>query len=221
MEYPHYHGEVQNGKHVDEVLRSYFPDYNYNGIFLDIGAYEPINISNSYHFEKNGWEVYCFEANTLLIDTLKSQRKNVYNYAISYEDKENITFNVVKGCWGGGSLMAGLSAIELDPQYLEVFHDGIQEVLQINVPQKKINTVLEEEIFVNTLDETKYIDIISIDVEGGELNVLKGIDLVKYKPKLFVIENVFNNRNIPDYLEPFGYCLDQTIDYNQYYILRS
>lgn len=73
--YSNYHGEFQKGKYVDQVLREYFPDYNYKGIFLDIGAYEPINISNSYHFEKNNWNVYCFEANTLLIDQLKQQRK--------------------------------------------------------------------------------------------------------------------------------------------------
>jgi hypothetical protein len=52
MFYNNFHGEVQHGKFVDETLREYFPDYNYKGIFLDIGAYEPINISNSYHFEK-------------------------------------------------------------------------------------------------------------------------------------------------------------------------
>ena len=32
------------------------------------------------------------------------------------------------------------------------------------------------------------IDFISIDVEGFELNVLKGLDFKKYKPKLVVLE---------------------------------
>ena len=63
--YNNFHGEYQQSKYVDQTLREYFPDFNYKGIFLDIGAYEPINISNSYHFEKNNWDVYCFEANTL------------------------------------------------------------------------------------------------------------------------------------------------------------
>jgi len=66
--YYNFHGEIQKGKNVDKTLREYFPDYNYRGIFFDIGAYEPINISNSYHFEKNGWDCYCFEANLLLIN---------------------------------------------------------------------------------------------------------------------------------------------------------
>lgn len=72
--YKEFHGEIQNGVAIDAVLASYFPS-GYRGIFFDVGAYEPVNISNSYHFEMNNWDVHCFEANTLLIDGLKSQRK--------------------------------------------------------------------------------------------------------------------------------------------------
>jgi len=193
--YEVFHGELQDGKYVDQVLASYFPS-NFKGVFFDIGAYEPINISNSYHFEMNGWKTYCFEANTLLIDELKSKRKNVYNYAVSNENNNICEFNIVKGIWGGGSLMAGLSAIHLDPDYMNTFSFGIREIIKINVPQKTLNTIIETEIV-----DLKEIDIMSIDVEGGELNVLKGLDLNKYKPKILVIENVFNKPDIYDYLK--------------------
>ena len=211
--YKQYNGEFQKGKYIEQVLEEYFPE-NYKGVFLDVGAYEPINISNSYYFEMNGWDVHCFEANTLLIDELKKYRKNVYHYAISNEDKDICEFNVVKGVWGGGSLMAGVSAIDLDENYLKTFGNGIKEIIKITVPQKSLNTILTTEI-----EEIKEIDIISIDVEGGELNVLKGIDLLKYKPKIMVIENVFNNKNIEEYLKEYNYILDKHIDYNQYYKL--
>jgi len=58
----------------------------------------------------------------------------------------------------------------------------------------------------------------SIDIEGGELNCLYGLDLIKYKPLVMVIENVTNNMEIPNYLNKFGYKLDKQITYNQYYI---
>lgn len=80
--YNHFHGELQQGKYVDQTLREYFPDYSYKGVCVDVGAYEPVNISNSYHFERNNWDVYCIEANTLLIPGLQRERKNVYNYAV-------------------------------------------------------------------------------------------------------------------------------------------
>jgi hypothetical protein len=59
----------------------------------------------------------------------------------------------------------------------------------------------------------------SIDVEGGELKVLQGIDLNKYKIKILVIENVFKDIKIYNYLKQFGYILDKKIDYNEYYKL--
>ena len=71
-------GEVQEGKHVDEVLRSYFPDYSYKGVFFDVGAFEPIRISNSHHFHLNGWKVYSFEANPAKIPLLKQHRDHVF-----------------------------------------------------------------------------------------------------------------------------------------------
>jgi hypothetical protein len=208
-------GEIQCGKHVDQTLREYFPDYNYKGVFFDIGAYESINISNSYHFEQNGWDVHCFEANPLLIDGLKKDRKNVYNYAIYDEDKDSVEFNAVLGPWGGGSHMAGVSAIELDPDYLNTFGSQIYQITKFKVPQKTLNTLISTEI-----SHIKNIDIMSIDVEGGELKVLKGLNLEKYKPKLMVIENVFNKNDIKEYLYNANYTLDKHIDYNQYYLLQ-
>ena len=98
--YTEFHGEYINNIHVDNILRNYFPDFNYRGIFLDVGAFEPIRISNSYHFEKNGWDVYCFEANTNKIPLLNQHRKNVFNYAIYDTDKDETIFNIVESMDG-------------------------------------------------------------------------------------------------------------------------
>lgn len=207
-----FHGEVQLGKAVDETLREYFPDYDYKGVFFDVGAYEPINISNSYHFEKNGWDVRCFEANTYRIPELKSLRSNVYNYAIYDVNKSEISFNVVHGCWGGGSLTAGVSAIELDEKYLVEFGRGINKIETVTVPQKTLDTIIEEEIKV------EHIDILQIDVEGGELKVLKGLNIEKYKPTIILVEDIFNDQNLKSYLSEHGYHCDKHILYNKYYV---
>lgn len=108
--------------------------------------------------------------------------------------------------------MAGISAIDLDPDYINRFGSQIHGMFKIKVPQKTLNSILENEI-----PEVKEIDIMSIDVEGGELNVFKGLDLAKYKPKIMVIENVFNKSDIQEYLKNYNYILDKQIEYNQYY----
>jgi len=61
----------------------------------------------------------------------------------------------------------------------------------------------------------------SIDVEGGELDVLYGIDLNKYKVNLLVVENLLNEPKIEQYMSKFNYVLDQRIDYNEYYVLKK
>lgn len=112
-------GEKIDGKYVDEVLRSYFPDYHYKGVFFDVGAFEPIKISNSHHFYLHGWDVYCFEANPEKIPLLQKHRKHVFHYAISDTDTEEpIPFEIVdRDGW-----TASFSSIKVSEKYKEIFH---------------------------------------------------------------------------------------------------
>ena len=45
----------------------------------------------------------------------------------------------------------------------------------------------------------------SVDVEGGELKVLKSIDLSKYFVKLILVEQNNNDQKLVNYLSRFGY----------------
>jgi len=211
INYEEFHGEVLENFHMDKILRDYFPDYHYKGVFLDVGAFEPIRISNSYHFEKNGWDVFCFEANTDGIPYLQEYRKNVFNYAIYDEDKEMVEFNIVTS----NGWTAGFSAVELSQEIANIFHCEKKEIKKIMVPQKTLNTILSQEITL-----IRPIDILKIDVEGGELKVLNGIDLDKYKPRIILLENITNNVEIPNYLEKYGYLLDKHLYYNQFFIRK-
>ena len=208
-EYTVFHGEFINNINVDNILRNYFPEYNYKGVFLDVGAFEPILISNSYHFEKNGWDVYCFEANTAKIPLLKLHRKNVFNYAIYDVDKEETTFNVVES----NGWTAGFSAVELNEDISKIFVCNDKKITQIKVPQKTLNTILQTE-----LNHIINIDILKIDIEGGELKCLQGLNLQKYSPKVILLENITNDISIQKYLKIFGYILDKQVSYNQFYI---
>lgn len=208
--YTNFHGELQEGKNVDQVLREYFP-YDYKGVFIDIGAFEPIRISNSYHFEMNGWRTICFEANPEQIPLLKEHRKEVYNIALYDENKEEVEFTVVSN----GDWTAGYSALEISEEYKRIF-PGTQIPHKVKTTQRTLNSMLE-----NELKDLNQIDIISLDIEGGELKCLKGFDLKKYKPKVMVIENVTNSNELNSYLIENNYRLDKHISYNQYWVLNN
>lgn len=213
---PMFFGEVQDGKHVDEILRSYFPDYSYKGIFFDVGAFEPIRISNSHHFHLHGWDVYSFEANPNKIPLLRQHRSHVFNYAITNQDSDKpLPFEnvIVRNDW-----TASYSAIKVSDKYKKIFgwNDSQYKVETIQVKQKTLNTIIQEEI-----PNLSHIDIMSLDVEGYELECLQGLDLTKYPPKVIVLENADHDKSIRDHLEKNGYVLDKQVSYNEYYVLHK
>jgi FkbM family methyltransferase len=216
--YNQFHGDSDNNYQLDYILRNrYFPDYNYKGTFIEIGSFDPILISNSYHFEKNGWDVFCFEANTQLIQRLKEERKNVYNYAVYDVDKPSVEFNVVLS----SGWTAGFSAVEIDEDHIKNIakkHDCEFPITKICVQQKTLNTILE-----NELKHVNQIDILGIDVEGGELNCLIGLDLNKYRPLVILLENGGGckpnvDNTIIEYLQKNDYVLDISLSYNLYFV---
>ena len=209
-------GEVHEGKHVDQVLREYFPDHSYKGIFFDVGAFDPIHISNSHHFYLDGWGVYAFEANPSKIPLLEQHRQHVFNYAVSENDSdEPLPFEnvIINGDW-----TASFSAIKVSEKYKEIFgwNDNDRRVETLFVKQKTLNTIIREEI-----PGLSHIDIMSLDIEGYEFQCLKGLDLTKYPPKVIVLENADHNQEIKDYLQEYGYRLDKQVHYNEYYVHKS
>jgi len=64
------------------------------------------------------------------------------------------------------------------------------------------------------------VDFVSIDTEGTELNVLKGFDLVKYNPKVLLIENNYNDTDVEEYLKDFGYIKVKRNYVNDFYIKK-
>jgi len=157
----------------------------------------------------NGWNIYCFEANTNLIQKIKKYHKNVYNYAICDTNKDFVEFNIVNS--GQNNWTAGYSAIELNEDYDRLFPCDNKIITKIKVPQKTLNTIFENEINISK------IDIMSIDVEGGELGVLRGLDLEIYTPTIIVVENVTHSYDIQNYLEKFGYNVDKNVHYNYFF----
>jgi hypothetical protein len=58
---------------------------------------------------------------------------------------------------------------------------------------------------------------LSVDVEGWELEVLDGLDLEKYRPRVMVIENLFRDRKYRAYMRAKGYTLWRCLRPNDIY----
>ena len=192
------------------LVRQYF-DNKRNGIFLDIGANDPIAPeSQSWHLEdKLDWSGVLVEPNPLFIDKCKKYRPNSisFNCAIVGDETED---QVV------------LYIPLLDGKEMDV-HAGIGKNIddfnykkhrEISVPGRTLNSILQETGIEN-------VDLLSIDVEGAELDVLLGFDIMKYPPKLILLEDKHLYLTKHKYLKKHGYRLVKRTGFNFWYVPKD
>ncbi|WP_295157292.1 FkbM family methyltransferase [uncultured Brachyspira sp.] len=168
---------------------------NKKGFFIDIGANDGIKISNTYFFEKLGWSGICVEANPIIYEQLQKNRNcDLYNCAILDKKMDNV--KLVN--YEGHSLMAKVDISESNENSINIKSITFDDLMY---NYKNINSV----------------DLLSIDVEGFELNILKTIDFDKYDIKLIIVENNEKEGILKEYMKSKGYRL--LIDMYRYHDL--
>lgn len=167
----------------DKIIKNHFFKNEKQGFFVEIGAYDGILGSNCFHFEKfHNWNGIAFEPSKTQFEKLKQNRKcKLVNKPLSEKQKEVDFFEVEEGL----TMMSGI--------YDDNF---ISEKAIKNDPNSKFKTTkLLSTTFEENISYETEIDYISIDIEGGELNVLKSIDFDKYSIKVISVENNSPDKN--------------------------
>lgn len=177
---------------TDEIIAGFFPS-GYVGNAIEVGAAHGTVSSNTYYFELNGWLCLCIEPNPRLFAALKSNRKYSLQYAVGATNGD-MPFTVVTLSNGDESAISGL---QVDERLIKT-HPVIKREV-ITVQTRTLDTCLSE------FGKFDKIDFVSIDTEGTEYDVLSGFDINRWRPKLLVIENNFDDPHITNYLERFGY----------------
>jgi FkbM family methyltransferase len=192
---------------TDLAIQKYF-EPGYIGTCIDIGAGMGTERSNTYYFEKNRWVCLCIEPNPNLYRHMRMYRRLALNLACSNYDKKSAPFQVYVV---NQDNQEAISSLVVDQRLVESHKGIIDKTYEIQVEVKKLDTILSK---INI----EKIDFISIDTEGTELDVLQGFDIARWKPKLLVIENNFNDTKLKEYLSKFGYILSERIGVNDFYV---
>ena len=192
-----YYGDYEIDKFI---LDNFFK--NYSGIMIETEAGPTSTYSMSKAFRERGWRTICVDANPYYVDLHKAEGNEIYHYALSNEILHDQDFEIINP--DTGYQLAG-SALKLRNENLT---NAPKKIIKVNVVT--LNWLLD---FLN-IDK---VDYISVDVEGWELEVIKGLNTQKYTPKVIVLENFHQESSYPAYMKSIGYTFLERIYFNDIY----
>jgi FkbM family methyltransferase len=198
---------------LDKKLSVYLD--NSKGYFVELGANDGLSQSNTKHFELfKGWKgvlVEPFSDNYIRCRRNRASRTHVINAACVAFDFEEPTIRLLYS-----NLMTialdGESEIENRSRHAQVgaqFLGELEEVFEFRAPARTLNSILREARSPNR------IDLLSLDVEGAELEVLKGLDHSEYRFKFIVIE-IRDFESMNSYLVSHGYQMVEKLTTHDY-----
>lgn len=159
----------------DMILRRLF-EMQRTGFYVDVGAHHPKRFSNTYFFYKKGWRGINIDAmpgSMKAFDKTRSRDINIEKPVAS--QKQVLTYYAFnEPALNGFSKELSDSRNGLNDYKIEFTKDIETETLEYILDK---NMPLGQEI-----------DFLSIDVEGLDFDVVKSINLRKYRPKVILVE---------------------------------
>jgi FkbM family methyltransferase len=182
-----------------------------NGTFVEVGACHPYYLSNTYYLENSmSWNGLLIEPNPQLAKELRAKRKaRVIEKAVTSNGRD-VEFLIADR-----------------PEFSTVRDNtrgSVHKLFSTNGDVLSMASSTLSDLFDREKVPIDF-EFLSIDIEGGELDALRGLNFNKYRPKLICIEHNFRNERdeIRILLTSVGYVLAEecsTFSWDDWYILR-
>ena len=167
---------------LDRKLSAYL-DFR-GGTFIEAGANDGLSQNNTYWFERfRGWRGLLVEA---VPEKAMACRRNrpkaivIQSALVASDDVKSVRIRTA-------DLMAYVEGGFSDPAQekthlghaMELYNPS--SIVEIEVPARTLSSILDEQ----AIDK---IDLFSLDVEGFEAEVLKGLDTSRHRPRYILVE---------------------------------
>ena len=189
---------------LDKKLISVIGDHQ--GFFVELGANDGISQSNTKHLEMfHGWRGVLIEpypGNYRKLSRTRSSSSHFVNAAcVSFEfpkDEMELTYSdlMTVPMEGASDVADRKRHAESGKKWLR----GHETVKTFLARARTLTAILDE------ANAPKVIDLLSLDVEGGEIEVLNGVAYATYRFKWILVESR-DEKRIVEYLEAQGYSL--------------
>jgi FkbM family methyltransferase len=160
--------------------------------YVEVGANHPVRLSNSLLLEQNGWEGISIDPLKKYTEEWKNTRKNQFINCAIGKAKEYKKFIEFYGQETWYDMLSG-------------FKDFVRNEDLITFEHKEYDV---EVLPLNDILKFKQFDLLMVDVEGAELEVLKGIDLSIHSPEFVLLENagsIGGDKKLRTYMQKYNY----------------
>lgn len=202
---------------VDLIVgKTFFPNQEYRGIIVEVGAAKPDYLSISRSFRHLGWCAIAIEPNPKFVELHRALGHEVIECACGANDADGVSFFVVSndGIYLGGQVTnESYSSLGIRGKYAASMKTVPTKVTEIKVQTRRLETILSE----RSIHQSD-VDILSVDVEGWELEVLAGLSANEPGPKVLVIENLFREAHYVDEIMKRGYAFWRRVQPNDVFV---
>ena len=189
----------------DRIMERIFAGAEH-GYCAEVGAYDGTTGSTTYLFERKGWDCLLVEPIPWLAEKARECRSLVVNCAASAHDGEATLYV--------GEQVEQMSSLGLTPAQRERIGYAGGAVKEITVPTTTLDTLLEEAGFPR-------LDFVTIDVEGHELDVLRGFTLERHRPRVVILEQNADGTELSHHMAQHGYVHFRRTGVNEWYARRD
>lgn len=163
----------------DIILLNYFKHNNItNGFYIDIGAYHPKFISNTFLLHQNGWSGICVDIDHNKLNWFKLVRgKSISTILSAVSSSTQDEINIYKH----KRLFSEIDTLDINTAKNNKLLHG-WDFDTVHVPAININDILSQ---CNGND----IDLLNIDVEGLDTDIIMHINFSIYKPRVIIFED--------------------------------
>ena len=217
----------------DMFLNRWFFNNNGPGFFVDVGAFDGILGSNTSYFEKHlQWTGIAFEPNPSAFEVLQTTRSCHLIQGCAYDRDGEVSFlalsekvqredsqppprsllSMVLASNHGGTMLSGI------PEHIDQVRrtEWACEAMDL---RRTLSTVRSHRIDTVLGDlGVKTVDYLSIDVEGAELEVLRGIDFANVQVNVIGVEHSERFPEVYDLLTAAGFDYQGLLFFDEIFV---
>lgn len=207
-EHPIYYSQFGEDRLLEKLFQG-----KRRGVCIEVGANNGVDGSTTLHFEELGWDCILVEPNPALCRELRARRRaQLFECAAS-----STSGTAILHVASGAEQSHAVSALGDERKPAQILKEHGFWTDPVEVVTRRLDDILDE------ARPSAGIDFVSIDVEGHELELLKGFSLDRWKPVVLIVEDnspVWES-TVRDYLNARGYVRFRRTGVNDWYAHAS